>query len=279
MQLLLLGVRGSTPCPGADYVRYGGNTACIAVLEHGDATPRLLLDAGTGLRQLSSVLVGRAFRGAILVSHVHWDHVQGLPFFGSGDRPDSRVRVLMPAQNGASGEALLSQAMSPPAFPITPEGLQGQWSFEAVDPGRLDVEDFAVSCVEVAHKGGRTFAWRIERDGASVVYLPDHAPSKGVSDAVKGLIAGADVLVHDAQFVEAERRIAAEYGHATIEDAIALARETGVGHLVLFHHSPGRKDDDLDRLAAQFVREPARGGLRVSLAREQDRVEVTHPVG
>ena len=135
MRATFLGVRGSTCAPGRDFVRYGGNTSCIAVTRTGQDRPTVLLDAGTGIRGVTRLLDGAPFRGTILVSHLHWDHVQGLPFFAAGDRPDSAVRVIIPAQGGSSGRDLLAQLMSPPGFPIEPEGLLGDWVFDAVDDG------------------------------------------------------------------------------------------------------------------------------------------------
>ena len=117
----LLGVRGSTPAPGPDFVRYGGHTSCVAITAVGGSVPTLVLDAGTGLRSLTSLLDGAAFDGSIVLSHLHWDHVQGLPFFGAGDRDGARVDLYIPAQDDRSGRDLLARSFSPPSFPITPE--------------------------------------------------------------------------------------------------------------------------------------------------------------
>ncbi|MCV2393281.1 MBL fold metallo-hydrolase [Actinotalea sp. M2MS4P-6] len=249
MKLTFLGVRGSTCAPGAGFVRYGGHTSSVAVTPAGATTPTLVLDAGTGLRSLTGMLGGAAFRGTILVSHLHWDHVQGLPFFAAGDRPDATVRVVVPAQDDRSGRDLLAQLMSPPGFPITPEGLVGDWRFDALEPGTTQVEGLGVTAVEVEHKGGRTYGYVLEEDGRRVAYVPDHAPAVGVSDALLAALDGVDVLVHDAQFLEWERPRARDYGHATVDDAVHLAERVGAAKVVLFHHSPGRVDDDLDTMA------------------------------
>ena len=135
MKLTFLGVRGSTPAPGADFVEFGGHTSCVAITPDGASVPSLILDAGTGLRMLTPLLDGAAFHGSILLSHLHWDHMQGIPFFVAGDRDDAEVDVFVPAQDGRSGRDLVAQAMQPPAFPITPDGLRGRWTFTAIDPG------------------------------------------------------------------------------------------------------------------------------------------------
>ena len=272
VKLHLLGVRGSTAAPGTPFVRYGGHTSCVAVSSDDATVPTLVLDAGTGLRSLTGLLDGRAYAGSIVLSHLHWDHVQGLPFFAAGDRDDARVELYLPGQDGLSGRDLLAQTLSPPAFPITPEGLRGTWGFHAWDGATRDVEGFTVRAVEVAHKGGRTFAHRVERDGASLAYLPDHAPAAGMSRDLSDLLSGVDVLIHDAQFLDGERPVAVDYGHATVEDAVALAVECRAGTLVLFHHSPSRTDDALDEIAAWAA--DLAPGLRVLTAREGDDLEV-----
>ena len=269
MRLILLGVRGSTPAPGPEFVRHGGHTACVAVVPDGGDVPTLVLDAGTGLRSVTGMLDGSAFTGSILVTHLHWDHVQGLPFFVAGDRPDSRVDLYVPAQGGRSGRDLLAAHMSPPSFPITPEGLLGAWTFHTLEDGVHTIEGFTVQATDIAHKGGRTFGFRVSDGHSSVAYLPDHTVHGGVEPAVHDLVRGADVLLHDAQFVDAERAMATAYGHSTVTDALELAEKAGVGHLVLFHHGPARTDDALDAIAADL---PA-SSLKVTVAAQGSTID------
>ncbi len=252
----------------------GGHTSCVALTATGEDTPRLVLDAGTGLRRLAADLGDGPFRGTLLLTHLHWDHTQGLPFFAPGDRPDSEVTVLLPEQgDGRAAVDVLADAMGPPHFPIRPEELQGAWSFAALAPGVHEVEGFRVTAVALPHKGGRTYGYRVEEPatGAVLAYAPDHGPlALGAGpdghgpahEAALALAAGVDVLVHDAQFTADERSVAEAYGHATVEYAHRLAAEAGVGRLVLFHHAPGRADDEVEALAAR----PA--PVEVVLARE-----------
>jgi ribonuclease BN (tRNA processing enzyme) len=128
---------------------------------------------------------------------------------------------------------------------------------------------FAVTAFDVAHKGGRTFGYRAEDASGSMVYLPDHAPIRGVSDEARALIAGVDVLVHDAQYLESEHADADAYGHATVDQAIALATESDVGALVLFHHAPARTDDELEELAKSLV-----APMPVTVARQNMAIQV-----
>ena len=257
MKVVLQGVRGSCAASGPAFAGVGGHTSCVAVTASGREAPTLLLDAGTGLVSVSGYLGGAAYRGDILLTHLHWDHVQGLPFFAAGDRDDSVVRLLLPAQGEAapdrpdSAAKLLSMAMSPPHFPIGPEGLRGSWTFEALDAGQLSVGGFGVTALEVPHKGGRTFGFRVEGDGASFAYLPDHDLAV-TSDAGLELARGVDVLLHGAMFADTEREIAHLYGHATAGDVLRLATEAKVGQLVLIHHAPLRTDDQVADLAASL---------------------------
>lgn len=257
MRVVLGGVRGSTPAPGRDFVRYGGRTSAVAVLAREDEVPRLILDAGTGLATLSPLFGSAGFRGTLLLGHLHWDHTHGLPFFAAGGRADTDVDLVMPAQGDA--ETVLSAVMSPPHFPITPAELGGRWRFRGIEEGSHRMEGFDVEAREIPHKGGRTFGYRIS-DGHSVLaYLSDHAPiafgpgPRGTGeyhDAACRLAAGADLLIHDAQYTEADFGPRAHYGHSTVEYAVGLAEVAGARAVLLFHHDPARTDAELDAVVA-----------------------------
>ena len=265
MRVRFCGVRGSTPAPGAAFVEVGGNTSCVAVTPDGAEGPRLVLDAGTGIRAVTPLLGGDAFCGTILLTHLHWDHLQGLPFFAAGDRDDAEVHLLLP-DDGEDAAAVLRRAMSPPHFPIGPEGLRGRWRFDVLEEGEISLEGLRVRAREVPHKGGRTFGYRVGGGHGAFAYLPDHQPATGGPPrlAALALADGADVLVHDAQFLASEAAVADAYGHATVEQAIAVAEQAGVGELVLFHHAPTRTDAELCEIAAAF----GGAGVRVTLATE-----------
>ena len=267
MQLHVCGVRGSTPTSGASFTRYGGATSCLALSHDGEA-PTLVLDAGTGLRAVTRLLDGAPFRGTILLGHLHWDHTQGLPFFRAGDRPDAVVRLLLPEQRPVDGgEAadpleVLERFMSPPHFPISPSQLRGRWSFEGLPPGRHRVEGFDVLALDIPHKGGRTFGYRIGDGRASIAYLSDHGPSQ-VGEGPDGwgpyhedalaLADGVDVLVHDAQHTAAELPAVALFGHSAADYPVRLAELAGARSVLLFHHDPERTDDQVDALVASFA--------------------------
>ncbi|HPU38744.1 MAG TPA: MBL fold metallo-hydrolase [Microthrixaceae bacterium] len=274
MRLHLHGVRGSTPAPGAEFVRVGGDTSCVAVTTGADL-PTIVLDAGTGLRKLTEQLRGEPFRGTLLLTHLHWDHTQGLPFFAAGDRSDARVDVVVPAQHpGETAESaaeLMSRAMSPPHFPIGPDGLLGEWTWRYLDVGRSLIGETEVEAFEVPHKGGRTFGYRLEDVTGSAAYIPDHqSPRHGPDPSLVECVRGVDVLLHDAQFFTEEIDLARAYGHSTVDQAVDLAIAAEVGQLVLFHHGPGRTDDDVDRIEASAAAAASAAGspLAVITARE-----------
>lgn len=270
MRLVLCGTRGSTPAPGPAFVRYGGNTSCVS-LAHDGEPPSLALDAGTGLTRLGDLLDGRPFRGSIVLSHLHWDHTHGLPFFPAGDHPGAVVDLHMPAQGDA--EAVLSRAMSPPHFPITPSQLRGRWGFHGLEEGSHAVAGFSVLAREVPHKGGRTFGYRVSDGTATIAYVPDHDPLVAgpgpdghgeYHEAVRALAEGVDLLLHDAQFTVPELAARGSFGHSVIDYPVGLAGAAGARALLLFHHAPRRTDEELDAIAA------AHGGgpLPVSAAAE-----------
>jgi phosphoribosyl 1,2-cyclic phosphodiesterase len=260
VRLYLCGVRGSTPAPGADFLRYGGHTSCVAIAADGAARPALVLDAGTGLRQVTPLLGGQPFDGTILLTHLHWDHVHGLPFFTGGDRDDARVTLLLPEQeDGAGAEEALARGMSPPHFPIPPAGLRGAWTFGTVAAGPLLAEGFTIEARAIPHKGGATLGYRVSDGSATIAYMPDHCPTAlgpgpdgwgEYHQAALELASGVDVLLHDGFLLAGEVAAEAFFGHAAIDYAIALGERAGARRVMLTHHKPGRTDEQLDRIAA-----------------------------
>jgi ribonuclease BN (tRNA processing enzyme) len=263
VRITVCGTRGSTPAPGRDYLRYGGHTSCLALSADGAAGPELLLDGGTGIREVMALLAGRPFRGTIALTHLHWDHMQGLPFFPAADRADARVRLLLPGQGaGTSAEAALERGMSPPQFPITPRQLRGDWTFTGIEPGTCEAGPFTLLAREIPHKGGRTFGYRVSDGRGVVAYLPDHSPTEfgpgpdglgAYHAAAVELAAGADLLMHDSFWLADELDPAETFGHAAAEYAVGLAAHAGAGAVLLLHHRPDRTDTDLDKLAASFA--------------------------
>ena len=272
----MCGTRGSTPAPGPEFVRYGGNTSCVAIA-HGDDDPLLVLDGGTGLRALTTFLKGRPFRGSILIGHLHWDHTHGLPFFRSGDSPESRVSVYIPEQGNASD--VMARAVSPPHFPVRLEELRGDWTVSGLEEGEHDLEGFRVTAVEIPHKASRTFGYRVTDGTSTIAYLSDHWPlgagpgADGLGEfheAALKLADGVDILIHDAQYTAEEFPPRAHLGHSAVEYAIGLAELAKSKALMLFHHDPDRTDDQLDALLGNYHS----NGVKISAAVEGTVIEV-----
>jgi phosphoribosyl 1,2-cyclic phosphodiesterase len=266
------GVRGSTPCTGPEFARYGGHSSCV-VLEAPDQQP-IVFDLGTGLRPYGLDVQG-IFNGTALLSHLHWDHVQGLPFFVPLHQEGATLDVYGPRQADGPLGGVFEQMMRPPFFPIRPTDLIGDVRFHDTAD-----DDFPVGLAKVRSRWvrhcGPTLGFRVEWNGVSVAYLPDHGPGTVVTDAddyvppeVLELCDGVDVLIHDAQHTLSEYEPKRHWGHCTIDYAVLVAREAGARNLVLFHHDPIHGDDEMDRIGRDAGELGARMGVpEVSVARD-----------
>jgi phosphoribosyl 1,2-cyclic phosphodiesterase len=234
-------------------------------IAHDDApSPTLILDAGTGIRSVTGLLGEQAFSGTILLTHLHWDHVQGLPFFHAGDHDDARVRLLLPEQeDGAEATSVLARSMSPPHFPMEPDQLRGTWGFATIAPGEHELAGFTVLAREIPHKGGRTFGYRVSDGRSTFTYMPDHCPTSlgtgpdGYGEyhpAALELGAETDALLHDSQLLTlAELAAEGRFGHAAADYAVELGRHAKARRVLLAHHRPDRADDALDALKQRFA--------------------------
>ena len=280
MRVHLCGVRGSTPAVGSEFAEVGGNTSCVALAHDDESVPRLVLDAGTGLRAVSALMAGESFHGTIMLGHLHWDHTQGLPFFRAADRADAVTRVLVPEQ-GAPPLELLDRFMSPPAFPVLASELLGSWTFDSIDEGVHTIEGFTVLAREIPHKGGRTLGYRVSDEWSSLAYLSDHGPAMTggpgpdgfgpYHEAALDLCRGVDLLIHDAQYTASELPFRVHYGHSAVNYAVGLAKVAGVGRVMLFHHDPERTDSEVAaieramRVGEDIAVDAAREGVTVLL--------------
>ena len=246
------GVRGSTPCPCECNARYGGNTACVSIEAPGQDP--ILLDLGTGLRFFGESISGEgAFHGMALVTHLHWDHVQGLPFFTPINRPDASFVICGRNEDGGTLQGAFDDFMRPPYFPIRYTHLAGDISFRDVADTELDFGRAHITVRDVPHTGA-TNGYRVEIDGLVVAYVSDHQQPVGSDDiapSVLELCRDADLVIHDAQYEPHEFAAKADWGHCTVEYAVRVAAEAGAKRLALFHHDPSHDDATIDRLVAE----------------------------
>ena len=266
-QITFHGTRGSTPCSGSQYARYGGNTSCVS-LEAGDEI--VIFDLGTGLRSYGAQLEAEGsdlgYRAAVLLSHLHWDHVQGLPFFRPLASPDAELDVYGPIQAGGSLGAVFDELMGQPFFPISIHELAGAVRFVGVD-----ADDFPIGGAKVRSRWIRhtspTLGYRVDLEGVSVAYVSDHG--QGCSDDADGYVPpevleladGVDLLIHDAQHSCAEYERKRHFGHSTVDYAVDVARQAGARRLALFHHCPSHADAEVDALLLRACELASRTGI------------------
>jgi phosphoribosyl 1,2-cyclic phosphodiesterase len=272
MRLTVWGCRGSIPTPGAETVRYGGNTSCVEVSTDDGTT--IVLDAGTGIRGLGAELARRDAREIhLLLTHLHLDHLEGLRFFAP--LWDSRVTVDIwgPPSPVSSLQERIARSFSPPLFPIDLRDVPAQVSFRDVPREPWSIDGVSVRNALVVHPGP-TVGYRLEAGGSSFAYLPDHEPALAGAivdkprDWISGgaIAGGADVLFHDSQYSEDEYTDRIGWGHSSVADAVAFGRTVEAERLVLFHHEPQHDDAALDALESR-ARELANGSTP-ELARE-----------
>ena len=258
------GARGSIPTPGPTTVRYGGNTPCVELRTPDDRL--IILDAGTGIRALGRSLLdragGRAIEADLFLTHAHWDHIQGLPFFAPIFGRGHRFTIWGSAAMERRVDEVVRDQMSPVVFPVSFEQLAAAIDFRHLTDGtRTPGHGYEVTSFAVQHPGG-ALGFRIHAPGASdadVVYIPDNELAAhpqydrdaGWRARLVAFASGASVLIHDAMYTTAEYGHHHGWGHSTYAEAVALALEAGVRTLVLFHHEPRRTDDALDRCLAE----------------------------
>jgi phosphoribosyl 1,2-cyclic phosphodiesterase len=281
MKVRFWGVRGSLPVPGPRTERYGGNTSCVEVIT--GAGTRIIIDAGTGIRRLGKELMQTEFesgagRAHILVSHTHWDHIQGMPFFAPLYRQGNRFHVYARQRVDRSLKAVFAGQNGAPYFPVPFEAARADIDFrEIADDAQFEVEDARVLSTRLNHPYIAT-AYAVVADGAKVAYVSDTAPFADIlfghefvagppppgavlPDADRAALAamrssvvrlceGADLVIYDTMFTADDYRMMPHYGHSRPADALAICHDAGARTLALYHHAPERSDDEVDAMLA-----------------------------
>ncbi len=254
MRVTIWGCRGSVPTPGPDTVTYGGNTSCVEVALDGGTI--VVLDAGTGIRELGLELLDRGVRRIHLcLTHLHLDHLEGLRFFAPLWDERAELDIWGPPSQQLSLQERIARAFSPPLFPVELTDVPAAVTFHDVSREAWTIDGASVAADFVVHPGP-TVGYRIETSTASVAYIPDHEPALAgaiagrSADWISGssLASGVDALVHDAQYFEDEYEERIGWGHSSVADAVAFTRAVGARRLVLFHHEPRHGDRLLEQL-------------------------------
>jgi phosphoribosyl 1,2-cyclic phosphodiesterase len=251
LDLTFWGVRGSVPTPAAENLGYGGNTACLTI-RYADQ-PLLIFDAGTGIRALGNSLADDPPLHLFL-THFHWDHIQGIPFFAPFQHPDCTAAIYSNAEP-ADLERILAAQMRPPYYPIE---MPANLSYQKIDTPGTGIGDLLIRPFPLHHPNGAT-GYRIESAGATIVYASDHEHGDAAADAtLQDYAHKADILIYDAQYTPEEYELRRGWGHSTWREAVHLARSARVKQLILFHHDPMRTDQQLARIVrdAQAEFEP-----------------------
>lgn len=294
MEITFWGVRGSYPVPGPATVRYGGQTSCVEVRTRSGAG--VIIDAGTGLRALGQKLARERGDGArrysILLSHVHWDHIQGLPFFEPAYVPNTVIDVYALLTAADELHQVIGGITRHEFFPIPLEAAPADFQFHEVEPGvAMTLDEIAVMPVALNHPFGAV-GYRLDADGTSVAYVSDTAPftevlhkqhflsglelltdedraalAKMRADLVAAL-RGCDTVIYDTHFVPDEFARFPHYGHSTPDHALELLAGNDVRRLILYHHAPSHDDDQMDAIAAEYKARGAAVGLDVITACE-----------
>jgi phosphoribosyl 1,2-cyclic phosphodiesterase len=246
------GVRGSVPAPGQATSRYGGNTSCVEV-RVGDQF--LIFDMGSGIRALGESLGGAKVDATMFVSHYHWDHIQGLPFFGSVYSPKNSFTIYGPSRAGQAVRNILAGQMVAPYFPVPLDVFGARLDFRSIaSRDVVQTGDVRITARELHHPGG-VLAYRIDHGGKSLVYATDNEHGTGADDELAEFSRNADCLIFDAMYTPDEyagRGVPPKtgWGHSTWEEAVKMVRRARVKRLVLFHHEPKRSDAGVEEILA-----------------------------
>lgn len=309
MKLRLWGVRGSIPVPGPATVRYGGNTACLE-LRYGPDDRLIIVDAGSGIKPLGDRIVREDLprgpvRARLFLSHTHWDHIIGFPFFVPIFIPGTELDIYSPVNYEERNlEEIIGIQLSYQYFPVRQSELSARISYHSLKEEVLELDDGMRITTKFLNHPVSTLGYRFDYDGRSIVTLFDHEPfrnvfpddpgAEGYDEAIaregaevaeqenariRDFYTGADVLIHDAQYTQAEYDARfVGWGHSTYEWVIKEAHDAGVGDLYFFHHDPLRTDDQLDEMLADYQRRvEAKSPVQLHMAREGAMIDLTAP--
>ena len=267
MKIKIWGCRGSIPTPGPLTLRYGGNTTCLEVRPKAGGV--IILDAGSGIRPLGQKLVKekRTTELSMLITHSHWDHIYGFPFFEPAYSPEYKINVYGGPNAQASLKKYLSKQMTAPFFPVEFNVLKASFNFVKDSKDTFSIAGITITPIPLSHPNGG-YGFKFEENGKSFVFLTDNEPSyphNGGLEKTKYIkfFKKADLLLHDTQYTDEEYENTRGWGHSTFSETTGMAIEAGVKRFGLFHHDPDRSDDDLDRQLEKCQKQIEKSGVQI----------------
>jgi phosphoribosyl 1,2-cyclic phosphodiesterase len=281
VKAMVWGCRGSLAAPGPDTIASGGNTSCLEIRLADDSL--LVLDAGTGIRSLGLALDSRHQRPLhILLTHLHFDHIEGLGFFAPLWLQEQELHLWGPPSPVASLERRIARYLSPPLFPVTLDEMPARIHFHDFPEGEFEIGSATIRAAPVIHRGP-TVGLRLTDDSGSLAFIPDHEPYLGFApgEAIPSWTSGyalayrVDTLIHDAQYAEDEYPSRRGFGHSSVAHAVAFAQTAEAGKLLLFHHDPLHSDSELEQLEQRACQLWERSDLAPTLAREGMQITIS----
>jgi len=273
MEIKLLGTRGSIPTPGKDTAKYGGNTTCVELtLKNGE---KIVIDAGSGIRVLSEEILAKKINHInLFLTHSHWDHIQGFPFFIPIYVPDFSIKIFAASPTYERLPDILKGQMKSLYYPVPFKQVAANIEFEKIRKNGITISGVKISSIPTNHPL-ETHAFKFEEDGKTIVFMSDNELDHQDIAAVAykkhvDFIKGSDVLIHDAQYEKKEIEAHKSWGHSSWEQTVAFAKEGGVRTLYLTHYDPSRKDKQIDKIVKKAVKLAGKG-LKVKGAKEGDK--------
>src|ERR671919_625588 len=294
-RIKLWGTRGSIAVPGPETLRYGGNTTCVELRADGEI---IVLDAGSGIRPLGIALdrefQARPIKLSLLITHAHWDHIQGFPFFKAAYDSKNEIRIFGFDGAGATLREIMTEPMKSPFFPITMRELSAKMDINKLNEMKFSLGKLDIHAAFVNHPGV-CVGYRIFTSGGSVAFLPDHEPYEFFLHGARGkklspeeaseiaadqhaalvqFLRGSDILILDSQYTDQEYQTYIGWGHGSISSAVALALEAEVQTLLLFHHDPSHDDDMVDTMVESPRELVRKSGSELEVARAPEGSEI-----
>jgi len=266
MKIKFWGTRGSIPVSGREFLKYGGSTTCLEIIDKNNDS--IIVDCGTGVKDLGKEFIKKNINKIFIVfTHQHWDHILGFPFFAPIYDDKNEIIITGCSYTTDDVRAIVSKIMQPPGFPVKFEEIDAKFKFMAMEKNGIKINNIEIIPIELSHPNGG-FGYKFIEDGKTVVFLTDNElrythPGGRSFDEYVEFSRGADLLIADADYTDSEYEYRRTWGHSTWRDALELAISSAVKKLILFHHNQNRTDKQIDIIVNDCNREIRKAGLKI----------------